>query len=331
MNGYTPRDPVVLCLIVGLLVGTLLTGLALSRMPPRRLLRLLAWLLTLGVTLGVERLSRDEPAGLRMLIIIAALLYGMKAVVTIEARLEGMPAYSPWWWLGFAALWPGMRPGLFAGVTKHRAGGWSLIVRGFWNGCFGFVLAWLSWVVWQDGRPSLPEMMARLLSTMLLLPGLSLMLHFGIFNILAGLWRLAGVDAQPLFRAPLRSRSLGEFWGRRWNLAFAEMTAISVYRPISGPWGRPIAMAAAFLASGLLHELAISVPVFAGFGLPFAYFLLHAALVLVEQRLERVGNPVSQWGVWSHVWVLGWLTLPVPILFHISFLRGVVWPLIGME
>ena len=36
----------------------------------------------------------------------------------------------------------------------------------------------------------------------LALAGLGLMLHFGVFNDLAGLCRLAGVDARPLFRAP---------------------------------------------------------------------------------------------------------------------------------
>jgi hypothetical protein len=49
----------------------------------------------------------------------------------------------------------------------------------------------------------------------LLLPGLSLVLHFGVFNLLAGAWRLAGVDCRPLFLAPLESTSLAEFWGRR--------------------------------------------------------------------------------------------------------------------
>src|SRR5207248_6050770 len=100
-----------------------------------------------------------------------------------------------------------------------------------------------------------------------LLAGLSLLLHFVIFNILAGLWRRAGVACNPLFRAPLRSTSLGEFWGRRWNLAFAEMTAIGVYRPLTGHVGRTAALFVAFLFSGLLHELAITVPVQAAYGL----------------------------------------------------------------
>jgi len=134
-----------------------------------------------------------------------------------------------------------------------------------------------------------------------------------------------------LGRAPLAARSLGEFWSRRWNLAFSEMTALGIYRPLSGTLGRKAATVAAFLASGLLHELAISVPVLAGFGLPLSYFLLHGVLVLAERRLESADRALSHWGWWAHVWVLGWLLLPAPILFHRPFLRGVVWPLIGME
>ena len=49
-----------------------------------------------------------------------------------------------------------------------------------------------------------------------------------------------------------------------------------------------------------------------------------------ERRLERERRPVNGWGAWAHVWVLGWLVLPLPLLFHRPFMRGVVWPLIGM-
>lgn len=332
MNGYRPRDPVALLLVGIVLVGTLLAGLALSRLPPRWYARLLAWLLTIGVTLGVERLCRDEPSGLRMLAIIAALLYGMKAVVGVEARADGMPTLSAWRWLGFAALWPGMRPAPFADAGRGgQPGAWPLIGWGCLLGCSGLLLVLLAWLVWHDGRPPLSDAAACVLATVLLLPGLSLMLHFGIFNVLAGLWRMGGVDVRPLFRAPLAAPSLANFWSRRWNLAFSEMTALGIYRPLTGSIGRKAATAAAFLASGLLHELAISVPVLAGFGLPLLYFALHGALVLAERSLERAGRAVGGWGAWSHVWVLGWLALPAPILFHPPFLRGVVWPLIGLE
>ena len=332
MNGYSPNDPATLGVVGIVLVATLAGGLILGRLPPRWYARLLAWMLTIGATAGVERLCRDEPAGVRMLAIIGGLLFGMKAVVTVEARADGMPALPAWKWLCFAALWPGMRPAIFAKTGgKRQAGAWALVGAGCVRGSIGLALAFLAWLVWHHGRPLLSDAIACVVATVLLLIGVSLVVHFGVFNILAGLWRLAGVDARPLFRAPLAARSLGDFWGRRWNLAFSEMTALGIYRPLSGVLGRGGATVAAFLASGLLHELAISVPVLAGFGLPMSYFVLHGALVLVERGLESRGRGPSAWGRWAHLWVIGWLALPVPILFHRPFLRGVVWPLIGVE
>ena len=101
--------------------------------------------------------------------------------------------------------------------------------------------------------------------------------------------------------------------------------------PLLESWAGGPPRRGAFLWSGLLHELAISVPVRAGFGLALSYFALHGVLVLVEQRLERTRWAVSRWGWLAHVWTLGWLVLPLPVLFHPWFLRGVVWPLIGMS
>ncbi len=332
MNGYTPRDPVTLAVVGCVLVAVLLVGLVLSRLPPRCYARLLAWLVTLGATAGVERLCGDEPAGVRMLAIIGALLFGMKAVVTVEARRGGMPVLTAWRWLAFAVLWPGMRPSIFATAGRgHQPGAWTLIGKGCGRAYLGLVLVVLAWLVLRHGRPRLSEEVACVLATVTLLAGLSLIVHFGVFNVLAGCWRLAGVDTRPLFRAPLASRSLSEFWSRRWNMAFSEMTTLAIYRPLSGIVGRKAAMVAAFVASGLLHEVAISVPVMAGFGLPLCYFLLHGALLWIERGLESANRAVSGWGRWAYVWVLGWLVLPLPMLFHRSFLRGVIWPLIGME
>ena len=110
----------------------------------------------------------------------------------------------------------------------------------------------------------------------LLLPALSLVLHFGLLNVLAGVWRSAGANCRALFRAPLCATSLTEFWGRRWNLAFSEMAATAVFRPLSRWAGSCAATAVVFLFSGLLHELAISLPVRAGFGLPLLYLPFEA-------------------------------------------------------
>jgi alginate O-acetyltransferase complex protein AlgI len=215
-----------------------------------------------------------------------------------------------------------MRPSLFAGLgTRSLPGGPRLMASGLVRIAVGVLLVLAARYAWAEG--------SAMLATALALPGLSLLVHFGIFNLLAGGWRRLGARCDALFRAPLRSRSLTEFWGRRWNLAFSEMTALGIYRPLESWVGRPTATAAAFLASGLFHEIAISLPVHRGYGLPLSYFALHGLLRLTEQRLERVGHPISRHPWLGRAWTIFWLVLPLPILFHRPFLAGVIWPLLG--
>ena len=95
--------------------------------------------------------------------------------------------------------------------------------------------------------------------------------------------------------------------------------------------GKPPALVVAFLFSGLLHELAISLPVRAGFGLPLLYFAIHGALMLVERGLERADRPVYRRAAVGRAWTAFWLVAPLPILFHRPFLRGVVWPILGVR
>jgi hypothetical protein len=331
VNGYTPHSFVTLLLVIGVAAATLLAGWALSRRMPTRWTRSLAWLVSIAATAGTERLCDAEPAGIRMLAIIVVLLYGMKGVIAVEARNDGVQIPTLGRWLAFAALWPGMRPAPFAAPRKKLDGGRPLIGRGCLFSLGGGILTGLAWFTWHHARPVLSDNVACVVATILLLPGLSMLLHFGAFNILAGLWRSAGFDVRPLFRAPLASRSLDAFWSRRWNLAFSEMIALGIYRPLAGGLGRGGATVVAFIASGVLHELAISVPVKSGYGEPMLYFLLQGLLVLVERRLDKSGRSVSSWGRWSHVWVIVCLALPAPILFHHAFLEGAIWPLIGLE
>jgi hypothetical protein len=321
VNAYAPHHAIDLGGTLLILAATLILGYVIARSRPGVLARASAWALVIAAVAGVEELNAGEPAGFRMLAIIGALLFGMKAVVAVEARAEGMRPLSPGRWLGFAGLWPGMRPGPFARAGEGpMKDGPALMARGLRNATAGVGLVLLARGAWGLSGSHLP-------ATALALPGLSLMIHFGAFNILAGAWRLAGVDCRPLFRDPLRATSLADFWGKRWNLAFSEMTAQAVYRPLVKRAGKAPALMASFVGSGVLHELAISVPVKAGYGLPMAYFVLHGLLVLGEGRRAQAGRA----GWRGRAWTLGWLLVPMPVLFHEPFLAGVVWPLIGVR
>src|SRR6185437_10460932 len=168
-------------------------------------------------------------------------------------------------------------------------------------------------------------------SSAFLLVGLSLILHFGLLSINAGMWRLSGVNTYFLFKAPAKSMSLTEFWSKRWNIAFSEMTSVAIFRPMKDKIGSAGALMVAFTFSGLLHELALSVPVNSGYGLPLLYFILQGGLVFVEKILFKRNFMFLQHKIIAKVWVFFWVVVPMPLLFHPQFIRQIVWPLGGLK
>lgn len=281
--------------------------------------RVWAWLLV-GATIGAALwILNDQPGGVRMLGLIGLTLWAMKAVVAAESaahgRILGLSA-----WLRFAA-WPGMQPAQFARQRQQPLCGWRTLIRlGLGRLALAVVLLLAARRLAANAAPAWQVMAVAL-------PALSLLLHFGLFNLSAGLWRYAGVPCQRLFRSPLRSTSLAEFWGRRWNRAFTEMTRLAVYEPLRRHTNRRVALLATFAFSGLLHELAISVPARQGYGGPTAYFAVHALLVCGEQT-PQMRSWLTAHRLLARAWTIFWLVVPLPLLFHTPFLRGMVWPLI---
>lgn len=319
---YLPDGPRIVLLVGLVLTVTVAGGWAVERLRSLPVARAGAWALAIGAVVVVERLCAGQPPGFRMLSIIGTLLWAMKAVVLVEARAEGATPLPPARRLGFVLAWPGMRSRPFAEARSGpRAGGAALVALGLRRLALGIALVAVA-------RLAYVATGSVLVATVSLLPGLSLILHFGVFNIVAGMWRFLGVQSYQLFRAPLRSRSLSEFWGRRWNLGFTEMTALAINRPLARSIGARPALLASFVCSGALHELAISMPVRSGFGLPTLYFALHGGLMVAERALARRGVIFGGWS--GRAWTLLWLVLPLPVLFHLPFLRGVVWPLVGI-
>jgi alginate O-acetyltransferase complex protein AlgI len=342
--GYWPVNPEVLAATLAVLAAELLAGYALTAVRRASLARGAAWGLVAAASIAVERLTAAEPAGFRMLAIVGALLYGMKGVVCIEAQAAGESRLPFARYLAFALLWFGMRPGVFARESKSNRQdedlSGELLRRGYTRLVLGMAFLAAAWIAWNSSLADRPVLRLtgddrlafssrELAATALLLPGLSLILHFGVFNLLAAAWRRAGFDCRALFRAPLASRSLAEFWARRWNLGFTEMTSLAVFRPLRRRLGERGAALASFVFSGLVHELAISVPVRAGFGLPLLYFALHGMATMIERRLKLSGRSLAERPWLGRAWTMAWLVLPLPLLFHPPFLRGCFWPLIG--
>ncbi|MCL7027867.1 hypothetical protein MKW94_003417 [Papaver nudicaule] len=62
------------------------------------------------------------------------------------------------------------------------------------------------------------------------------------------------LEIEPPFNDPYLSTSLQDFWARRWNLLMTNILRLTVYEPLK-KWGHLKAQFAAFVVSGLMHEI----------------------------------------------------------------------------
>lgn len=302
-----------------LLVG----GYFMPKVKPLRSARILAWSTILATVVFSEQITLTESPLYRMGAIVCLLLLAMKSIVLVEAYPQGNKLNFVQW-SGFALAWFGMRPALFEtfwGKPLSNIG--ALLLKALSRIVLGWVLLYLGHRLKQAGINNF------YLSDLPTLIGLSLILHFGVLNLATAFWRSVGVNVTELFRAPYRSMSLKEFWGKRWNLAFSEMTALVAYRPIKRYFSPALAVFLSFLLSGLLHEIAISFPVRTGYGWPLLYFALHGGLMYAEEKVELVKRIITH-PVYARIWVMTWLVVPMPILFHVAFRNEVVKPLAAL-
>jgi D-alanyl-lipoteichoic acid acyltransferase DltB (MBOAT superfamily) len=152
-----------------------------------------------------------------------------------------------------------------------------------------------------------------------------LILHFGAFHLLSCSWRRTGVQARPLMNRPLTSTSLREFWGRRWNSAFRDLTHRFLFRPSASWLGTRAGIIAGFLFSGVIHDLVISVPARGGYGGPTAYFAIQGAGMVIEH--SKFGRRLGFGAGWpGRLFAIGVLLVPAGLLFHRPFVTGIVVP-----
>lgn len=263
---------------------------------------------------------------LKMLAIIAITLNAMKTIVTSISYKSTTFKLSFLQWVAFSTGWVGMRPQAFESLFgKRMPGSWPLIKNGLIRVSIGLLLLALAHFTVNLNEDR------QFITSGLLLVGFSLILHFGLLSISGGVWRFFGADTYLLFRQPTRSNNLAEFWGRRWNLAFIEMLSIAVLRPLKHKIGNTLAVLLSFLLSGLLHELALTVPVNAGFGGPTLYFAIQGMAVIAEKKIEQREMGALKNRLIAKLWVMFWLILPIPLLFNQEFIKQIVWPLANLK
>jgi hypothetical protein len=183
----------------------------------------------------------DWPRWLFMWLLAIGIFAGCKWLTWRRTPAAG----APWWrHLGYLAAWPGLDAAAFLGgrlPDRDRPGpGEWLLAAG--RLLLGAALVWgvAGWV------PADQELLAGWVGMV----GLVLLLHFGAFHLLSCAWRAAGVEARPLMNRPLASAGVGEFWGRRWNTAFRDLTHRFLFRPLTARLGPRRALLAGFVFSG---------------------------------------------------------------------------------
>jgi len=157
------------------------------------------------------------------------------------------------------------------------------------------------------------------------LVGLILVLHFGSFHLIALCWQSLGINAQPIMSKPLLSKNLSEFWGKRWNLGFRQLAHEFIFLPLHRRRGVAAAGFLVFVLSGVIHDLVISLPARAGYGLPTAYFVIQGLGVAAER--SAMGSRLGlQAGLMARIFTFVLTAGPAFWLFHPPFVMRVILP-----
>lgn len=276
----------------------------------------LGWLPLLVWPIAAIVYGQQLPPWAFMWVLSFAIYFGLKWLTWWQAR--SLIIHPAWRSVAYLFAWPGMDADAFLdanqSVPSPSPSQWLWATGKISLGAI------LLWVVARAVPPH-----NQLTQGWMGMVGLILFLHFGSFHMAALLWQSFGVRAEPIMRAPLRSTSLAEFWGKRWNLGFRQLAHELIFRPAYRRLGVGAAGFLVFVASGLIHDLVISLPAHGGYGLPTLYFVIQGAGVMIERSGfgKSIGLAAGLRG-WCFTIIV--LVAPVFGLFHPWFVLRVILP-----
>ncbi len=278
----------------------------------------LDWIPLVLLPVAVFPLRDLLPAWIFMWAFVTAIFFGCKWLTWRRAQIRFGVA-GALRTIGYFFAWPGMDVKTFLTckpLQPPKVGQWLLGFGRFFAGAI---------IVWSAANGTLSR--DAVVNAWLGMFGLTLILHFGLFHLVALAWQRAGVAAEPLMKSPLASTSLADFWGARWNTAFNKLVNDLAFRPLQRRGGAVLATLVVFAISGVIHEISISLPARGGYGFPLAYFLLQGAGVLIQRspfgRAIGLGSGLRGW-----IFMAVFTAAPAYWLFHPVFVRNVILPML---
>ena len=121
-----------------------------------------------------------------------------------------------------------------------------------------------------------------------------------------------------MHRHPLKSHSLGDFWGRRWNQWVQDWLRDLTKLKFKRTGHR---LVATFVISGFFHEMMVNLPYFLfykknNFGSMMLYFSIQGIGLWIERKWLRHHPPI-----FKKIFLWSWLILPAPLFIGPPILR----------
>ncbi|MBW8886093.1 MAG: hypothetical protein JF612_15260, partial [Planctomycetia bacterium] len=234
---------------------------------------LAAFLPLMALPMLAAGLSQAMPAWVQMWAVAISVYAGFKwaTFALCPAARHASVARS----LGYLLLWTGMDADAF--FASRQPVSWPRWTELAWASVQTALGLWLlGWLA--------PRLISRpLVSGWVAMTGIVSVLHFGVSHFASLAWRSRGVHAVHIMDKPVLARSLADFWGRRWNLAFRDLMHQFIFRPLAPQVGSARATLVVFFFSGVIHDAVISFVARGGYGSPTIYFLIQGLALLFER------------------------------------------------
>lgn len=247
--------------------------------PPLPLQRGVLWLVFALLFMRMIDVCSEAKRPLWFRLGLALLAFDPRDMKRVQPRLDLRA-------LGRAAAWGGLfvAGALFELLLRERGLGPSASTG--WLAHAGWPLAWL---VGATATYALMDALGTLAGVL-----------FGLF----------GLELQPFQRSPILSKTLAEFWGRRWNREVGRWLHRWCFLPLARQGHDGLGLAAAFAFSALFHGVAALAALGWTGALPmFAFFIVQGGLVAVERALG-----VARWRPTpGRVWTIGTFVLSMPL------------------